>query len=427
MACIFGAACQPLQPADYSTGAETTPDVTHSPIEGTGSDAGNTAPGTAWITGSSSYAGRETPLIALLVPLSGRQEAVGTAIRDGFVAAWLDTPASRRYRTLIIDEARVAPAAAYREAMEAGARALVGPLLKESVQSIADLAGPLPVLALNTIPNGGPGVPGTVWQFGLAPEDEAAAIATRALALGQRRALALLPASDWGRRLLAAFTERFVDGGGVILDSRTYLPDATDHSGVIRSLLMTTEPRRAANPGEVASSGPGRRQDADLIFVATNGSNGRQIMPQLKFFGAADLPTYSTSSIWEDGSSNAVDLNGVVFPDSPWVIGPDGRVAQLKAGLVRHWGKPALRASRFYALGHDAYRLVPDVLGQPTPGPFAGGEVAGATGTLYADWEGRIHRRLGFAEIRGGQAVSLPDAAELGFPAGDFPTSTPLP
>jgi len=358
------------------------------------------------------------PLVALLVPISGRQEALGTAVRDGCVAALLEAPASRHFDVMIIDEARVSAAEAHRQALDAGARALVGPLLKESVQALAPLAGQMPVLALNNLADTDP-VAGNLWQFGLAPEDEAREIAARATALGQRRAIVLLPASEWGQRLLDAFTAEFTLRGGVVVDTRTYLPGAADYTVPIRSLLMTTEPRpitpdSAVNPDEKPAIGPGRRQDVDLIFVATNSSNGRQIVPQLKFFGAADLPTYSTSAIWEDGAGDADDLNGVVFPDSPWVIDPDGRALAIKDGLVRHWGRSALGVSRLYALGYDACQLLPEIQRQPAPGPFIGGELAGATGTLYADTTGRIHRRLSFAEVRGGRAVPLPPVTVMG-------------
>lgn len=363
------------------------------------------------------------PLVALLVPLSGRQQGLGMAIRDGFIAAHLGAPGSRRFTTLIIDEARVGVAEAHRQALDAGARALVGPLLKESLQALAplaaEMAGPLPgqmpVLALNNLADPGLGGPLQfgLWQFGLSPEDEAREIAIRALALGQRRALALVPATEWGQRLLDAFSAEFSSRGGSLVDAGTYLPGATDFTAPIRRLLQTTEPVQAppvkgANPVEKPSLAPGRRQDADLIFVATNSSNGRQIVPQLRFFGAGDLPTYSTSAIWEDGSRDDDDLNGVIFPDCPWVIDPDARAALLKGRLVQHWGKSALGVSRFYALGYDAYQLLPEILRQSSPGPFAAGEIPGATGLLYADMAGRIHRRLFFAEIRGGRLMPLP-------------------
>jgi len=358
--------------------------------------------------------------VALVVPLSGRQESLGMAIRDGFIAASFEAPESRRFDTLIIDEARVSGAEAHAQALNAGAKALVGPLLKESVVAMAPLvgasAGPLPgqmaVLALNNLSDTDP-ANGVLWQFALAPEDEVREIAARATALRQLRAVVLVPATEWGQRLLAAFSAEFALRGGVVVDTRTYLPGAADFTVPIRSLLLTTaarpaDPGPAANPVEKPGLAPGRRQDVDLILVVANSSNGRQILPQLRFFGASDLPTYSTSAIWEDGGADDDDLNGVIFPDSPWVIAPNSRQLLVKNGVVRHWGRALLNVSRLYGLGYDAYQLLPEILGQPSPGPFALGEIPGASGVLYADATGRIHRRLTFAEIRGGRPMSLP-------------------
>ncbi len=376
------------------------------------------------------------PLVALVVPLSGRQESLGTAIRDGFIAASLEVPESRRFNTLIIDEARVSAAEAHAQALNAGAKVLVGPLLKESVVALAPLvgasAGPLPgqmaVLALNNLADTDPGN-GVLWQFALAPEDEAREIAARAVALRQLRAVVLIPATEWGQRLLAAFSAEFALRGGVVVDTRTYLPGAPDFTAPIRSLLLTTEPGpaaagSAANPAEKPSLSPGRRQDVDFILVVANRSNGRQILPQLRFFGAGGLPTYSTSAIWEDGGGDDDDLNGVIFPDSPWVIAPNGRQLLVKNGVVRHWGRAMLSVSRLYGLGYDAYQLLPEVLSQPSPGPFALGEIPGASGVLYADATGRVHRRLTFAEIRGGRPMSLPDQLPLP-PDSPAPPSSP--
>lgn len=366
------------------------------------------------------------PLVALLVPLSGRQQILGTAVRDGFIAAHLEAPGGGRFETLIIDEARVSAAEAHRQALEAGARVLVGPLLKESVEAIAPLADQMaarmPVLALNNLSDRGSG---GLWQFGLAPEDEARQVAGHAIALGQRRAIALIPASEWGQRLLAAFSDEFMVLGGVIVETRTYLPGSPDYSVAIRGLLQTVEPTPVVPgaetiPGEKPSLAPRRRQDVDLIFVGTNRSNGRQLVPQLKFFGGGDLPTYTTSAIWEDGDTGVRDLNGVIFPDSPWVITPDSQALLVKNGVVRHWGRDALGASRLFALGYDAYRLLPHILQQPSPGPFRTGEISGSTGMLYADGTGRIHRRLAFAEIRNGQPAALPPASQTVFQQDGF-------
>ncbi len=432
MAGIVGAACQPLQPAEPgasppspgTSGGGGSASSTSGP-QRSPPDRGQLSPAGNAISG---LATPSAPLVALFVPLSGRQQILGTTVRDGFIAAHLEATGNQRFETLIIDEARVSAMDAHRQALEAGARVLVGPLLKNSVQAIAplaeQLAGQMPVLALNNLSDTDPGS-GALWQFGLAPEDEARQVAGRAIALGQRRAIVLIPAGDWGQRLLAAFSDEFTALGGEVVETRTYVPGSPDYSAEIRGLLQTVEPDpetpdTTTIPGEKPSLAPRRRQDIDLIFVATNRNNGRQLVPQLKFFGGGDLPTYSTSAIWEDGDSGVRDLNGVIFPDSPWVITPDSRAVLIKNGVLRYWGRDALGASRLFALGYDAYRLLPHILGQPSPGPFRAGEIPGNTGMLYADGAGRIHRRLEFARIQNGQPMALPPSSQAGIQSGGF-------
>ncbi len=93
--------------------------------------------------------------IALLLPLTGKQQAVGMAVRDGFTAAWYaSSAADTRPRVDIYDTAGPGAAAAYQRALAAGARIVVGPLTKEDIVAVitsqpAGLA--VPTLALNTV------------------------------------------------------------------------------------------------------------------------------------------------------------------------------------------------------------------------------------------------------------------------------------
>ncbi len=88
--------------------------------------------------------------IALLLPLSGRAEAVGVAVRDGFIAAYLEQDPASRPHLRIYDVAAETVAGAYRHAVDDGAGFVVGPLTKEDVAALAPLssAGRTPMLAL---------------------------------------------------------------------------------------------------------------------------------------------------------------------------------------------------------------------------------------------------------------------------------------
>src|SRR6202790_2957002 len=147
--------------------------------------------------------------IALLLPLSGRAETVGVAVRDGFIAAYLEQPPATRPRLKIYDVAAVAP--------------------------LSD--GRTPVLALNFL---GESVspPHNFYQFSLLPEDEARMVARRVVADGRPNGVAIVPGSEWGNRVAAAFADELSHLGGTVLDSRHSETAQADCSAIIKQVLQ---------------------------------------------------------------------------------------------------------------------------------------------------------------------------------------------
>jgi outer membrane PBP1 activator LpoA protein len=350
--------------------------------------------------------------IALLLPLSGRTGSAGKAVQNGFLGAYfagaggLDDRQSIRVYDV---DAEGGPSAAYASAVEDGAEFVVGPLLRDHVNELAnDILVPVPVLTLNYLPDESLPPPG-LFQFALAPEDEAVSAATRALEDGHRTAVALVPNSNWGRRLLTAFATEFEARGGTLLDYRSFMADNPDYSRTIEELMglagsVTRYQRMRANIGVPLQFDPRRRQDVDFIFLAADGAAGRLLKSQLKFHYSGDLPVYSTSSIYAmDGRSNA-DLNGIRFADTPWIIAPQSWIRYLPDMFREYWPEER-RLGRLHAMGYDAYHLVAPLFAA-RDGTMP--EVDGATGMLYLDGSGRIHRRLAWAEFRSGVPVPLP-------------------
>jgi len=181
-----------------------------------------------------------------LLPLSGRTAAAGKAIQNGFMGAYfstvagLDDPQTVR----IYDVSNEGGAsAAYATAVADGAEFVIGPLLKNNVVALAnDILVPVPVLTLNYLPDNTLAPPG-LYQFALAPEDEARSAAVRALADGHTRAVALVPNNDWGRRVLTSFSTEFEALGGTLLDYRSYTPGNPDYSNTIEDLLLEHDRR----------------------------------------------------------------------------------------------------------------------------------------------------------------------------------------
>jgi hypothetical protein len=357
---------------------------------------------TLWKEMSDRYAAAIEPSsrVALLLPLSGRARNAGIAVQDGFLSAYYEQPQGARPQVRVYDVAAMDAASAYLAAIGDGAEIVVGPLTREEVGRLASIAdGRAMTLALNFLPEG-TATPARFYQFALSPEDEARQAARRAVADGRTSGVALGPATEWGQRVLAAFSDELAAAGGKLAERKVYAAGTTDFKVIITELL-DLRPATTADGRQTRTM----RADAQFIFVAAQTVTGRLIRTQLRFNYAGRLPVYSTSDVFEPGGVGNNDLDGVIFPDMPWVIDAYGPAALLRDGMNATWPERAPGRSRLYAFGYDAYAIVAE-LGRRRA-PFAT-PVAGLTGRLRLDAQGRIHRELQFARVEDGQAQPLP-------------------
>jgi uncharacterized protein len=350
--------------------------------------------------------------IALLLPLSSPQRTAALAIRDGFLAAHLGNARASDTSIRVYDTAAAGSPDAYQRAQQEGADFIVGPLLRSEVDETVAQAGLIPTLALNFTQRDLGFMPG-FFQFALAPEDEARAIARHALASGARNAAALVPitpGNDRADRILAEFRNELEARGGRLLVFDRYEPTASDFSAQVTALLNINRShqrrtRLQANLGTQLQFEPRLRQDVDFILLVTDARTGRLLAPQLRFHDAGNIPTYAISDVYEPGErASESDLNGILFADLPWVLAPDSESAALKRELESYWPQRSAGAlTRFYALGHDAYRLVAPLY--DWTGGFA--PIAGMSGRLVVDGSGRIRRELPVAQFRNGRPVAI--------------------
>lgn len=350
--------------------------------------------------------------IALLLPLNGRFSAAGAAVRDGFLAAWYTARAPGKPEIRVYDAQVSNIASAYELAVGEGANVIVGPLEKAAVDALA-ARGVLPVttLALNQssieederITEADQHLHTRLYQFGLPPEDEARQVAERAWFDGRVRALAITPKGSWGERVYEAFEEHWRRLGGEVLEHDEYSSTTSDYATPVKSLLnidgselRASELRKLLRTDVKAE--PRRRQDADFVFMPAYPTQARQLRPQLDFHRAVDLPAYSLSYAYtgfvdpeRDG-----DMNGVAFGDMPWILSPAVETDPAYTAVIRNWNSEFQAYARLFALGVDAYRLIPE-LGRLRVQRFA--RFDGVTGTLSMDEHGHLHRQLIWAKF----------------------------
>jgi outer membrane PBP1 activator LpoA protein len=349
------------------------------------------------------------PHIALLLPVTGRAAVAAISVRDGFMTAYYQLPANERPRVQVYDTGTQSVADALTQALGAGADIVVGPLTREEITAAADFPGlRVPVLALNFLPPERVPPP-QFYQYALSPEDEARLVARRVLEEHHRRGVALAPAGEWGTRVLAAFRQELQAGGGELLATAQIESGRTDYSSAITEVLRISDSnarfhRLESILGTKLQFEPRRRNDIEFIFAPAPASLERLLRPQLRFHFAGDIPTYATSDAFEPDNRANEDLEGLIFPDMPWMLG--GELADaVRAATREAWPQGGPHRGRLFAFGFDAFRLTQALRHPGTSGTLS---VAGLTGRLSLDAQRHVRRELGWAQLHEGELRLLP-------------------
>lgn len=346
--------------------------------------------------------------IAVLLPL---ELTAGALVRDAFMSAYFNllelggqVPSVRFYDTGSGAENIVQ---LHRQARADGAQLIIGPLLKPQVaqlQQEADLG--VPTLALNnneTLPTRSP----QLYQFALSPESEARQLAAKAWTDGHRYAAVLGPLDAAGNDPLARKRESFVAEwrrlGGTIVAQSGYRDNFTETISGMLNLDASSARMESLRDliGRPMLFVQRRRQDIDFIYLLAQPGPARQIVPSLAYLYAGDIPVYASQDIYS-GLARPLedrDLNGVIFGESPWLLGEAG--SDMSSGLRELFPATTADNLRLQAFGVDAFRLYPRLrLLESSPES----RMPGATGTLRLGQNRNIERELTWATITDGIA-----------------------
>lgn len=307
--------------------------------------------------------------IALLLPLeSPDYAAAARSVRAGVMAAFRaeagkgDIPAYDTGGPEGVFQA-------YQRAVADGAQFVIGPLTRDEVTALSAQTLTVPVLALNQ-PEGNVKAREHLMLFGLPAEAEAREVAQLARDHGMQSALIVASNDPLGQRMAKAFAEEWRGLDGSITAQLT-IPAVNQ--------LADFKAEAAAHP-------------ADMIFLAAGADQARLARPYLDLA----TPTYGTSHIY-DGmprSVQNVDLVAVHFVDLPWLVDPENPVLALFRSEEQ---APSAELRRMFAMGVDAYRLIPLLAANPVSGKKL---LEGATGSLSLGEGGTLMRELPVAQFR---------------------------
>lgn len=324
--------------------------------------------------------------VALLVPQTGANADVGTAIANATQLALLDTR-NDRVRITTYDTALGASAAA-RAAVADGNKLILGPLLTEDVTQVAPIAraANVPVISFTN----DSGVAGNgVFIMGFVPGQSVERVVAHARAKGHRRFGALVPKSLYGDRAVAAFRSAVAAGGGTIVTVESY--DRT-------AAALTGAARRMANTADI-----------DAVLIADSGGNAIRAVPVINTGGARQI---LGTELWNTDASLAASP---VMRGSWFASVSDSLYGQLATKYRARYGKAPFRLA---SLGYDSVLLTVRVARDWQPGTaFPINRLLAADGFGGIDGIFRFNDR--------GVAVRALEVSEVG--AGGFRVVDPAP
>jgi len=329
--------------------------------------------------------------VALLVPLSGSNAAVGQSIANATTMALLDTSADN-LRITTYDTAQGAGAAASR-AITDGNKLILGPLVREDIGAVLAQARPANVPLITFSNDAGIARP-DVFVMGLIPEQSIGRTVGFAIEQGARRFAVLAPEGEYGDRALAEL-QRAATGTttSVVLVER--------YSRSNRSIVSAAQRLNTAG-------------GFDTVLIADGARLVAMAAPELKNAGVA-LPSIIGTELWagETAITSIPELRGSWFSSVA-----DARWGQFVQSYQTRFGD---QPNRLATLGYDSVLLTLRITREWQPGAdFPVGRLIDDGGFLGLDGpfrfrsNGTNERALEVRQIGNG-SVGVVDAAPTRF------------
>jgi len=268
---------------------------------------------------------RPRNLVAVIVPITGPDAAIGQSMANAANLALADTRDQSLRLTFYNSAGAGGAAGAAQRAIADGNRLILGPLLAEDVRAAAPFArrAEVPIVAFSNDER----VAGNgVYIMGFTPTQSIGRVVAHAAGIGRKRFAALVPTGLYGQRASEAAREAVRRTGG-----RLTLVEQFDRSpAAIRS----------------AASRLKAKGDFDAVLI---GDSGR-----MAAVAAPALPRTATllgTELWasETALGKTAALRGAMF-----AAAPDTRFNQLSTRYRARYGKSPYRLA---SLGYDAVLL----------------------------------------------------------------------
>lgn len=355
--------------------------------------------------------------IAVLLPLSGRFAVTGNTVKEGILAAYFEAKLHALQSTSIDTIGQIRFIDTNDKSVETlitdigGSRWIIGPLLKQNIEAVVTkLDASQTMLALNRVD---PSIASTndfkpITYFSLAPEDEAEQLAEILTQSGIASPIVVSTDNSLYARMHDAFITRWqqinANASGRVTEVK-FSDNESLKDGVTGALDVAQSNDRIKQIEDLITEElykmPRSRRDVDGIVVFASPEHTELLNPIVEAsvspFIGKDIPVYASSRSmdYQKGPNQWRDLQRLKFIDIPWLLPnhPWQRLAKEVNGAKQ---TQTASQSRLFALGFDAFNLLPNVQSLAALPQLS---TQGLTGTLYINHFGEVVRILPKAEV----------------------------
>lgn len=376
--------------------------------------------------------------VAILLPLSDREQAIGHAIQDGILSSYQH---DKRFKLTFYDTRSQSIPEIYQALLDSKPDFVIGPILKSHVNQYVALDSEqlttnpynqLPVGAEDTATKESVNSPAQTldreisetgqwpslllnlpddfemaqkhYAFSMQPEDEAVQAAEILSHKGFELPVLITEDSSLGHRIANAFSERWQrltnTPPRVLYYTQTDKMEAT-----VREVLAVDQSRARISelkrilPVNIDTESRNRR-DIDMFYLYGNPAQIQLLKPYIDVnispFAKA-IPIFSSSHSFKTDTSvtDRRDLRGLTFSEMPLLVENTGGNKSMRTMAQQLWPQRKNNLKRLYALGLDSLPLL-EKLGAMAHYPVI--QHKGYTGVLQLDEYRVIRRSLSWAK-----------------------------
>lgn len=334
--------------------------------------------------------------IALLLPLSGGNAALGQSLQQAAEMALFDTGA-KELALSTFDSGSTADAAieAYRQARTAGVALVLGPLFSTSATALAPLVaqGGANVVSFS---NDEAAASRGVWIMGIAAPPQVRRVVDQAIDAGIKRFATFAPRTPYGEQMARTLESHVAVRGGTVVAAELY--DTGNADLMISAKRLAGETMSKSGDGKLAVLVPVPPPRLSSVLASLSAAGLDKASVQFIGTGVWDVPGIGADTM----------LRGA------WYAAPDpARRADFERRFVTTYGRPPHRLA---TLAYDGVSLAGHLARLKPGGDFSAEAITNPNGWSGVDGifrflpDGRSERALAVIEIQGDRNMVISPA-----------------